>query len=157
MRCLAYLSCAAILVGCAKPDERATTDSAAGAAADVSAAGSSISAADVAGRWSMRATPLQTDSTLTTFQLVASSDTSQWTIIFPNRQPIPVHVVAIAGDSIVARFGPYESVLRKGVTVTTQTVSRLRDGKMVGTFVAGYATVGPDSVLQGRIEGTRAQ
>jgi len=64
-------------------------------------------------------------------------------------------IVDLAGDSIVADAGPYESALRKGVKVTTHSVFRLQDGKLVGTTVAHYATKGADSVLNLRSEGTR--
>ena len=59
------------------------------------------------------------------------------------------------GDSIVADASPYESVLQKGVKVTTHSVFRLQDGKLVGTTVAHYATKGADSVRNLRSEGTR--
>jgi hypothetical protein len=67
-----------------------------------------------------------------------------------------VRILAVGGDSIVMESGPYESVLRKGVQVTTRSVQRLVDGKVVGTTTAHYATSGADSVLQLRTEGTRA-
>ena len=53
-------------------------------------------------------------------------------------KPVPVRVVAVAGDSIVTDAGPYESFVRKGVRVTTRTVSRLESGKLVGTIEARY-------------------
>jgi hypothetical protein len=43
-------------------------------------------------------------------------------------KPVPVRVVAVAGDSIVTDAGPYQSFVRKGVRVTTRTVSRLQSG-----------------------------
>jgi len=43
----------------------------------------------------------------------------------------------------------------QGVQVTTHSVAHLMDGKMMGTFVAHYANAGADSVLRGRIEGTK--
>jgi len=46
-------------------------------------------------------------------------------------------------------------VLRKGVKVTTHSVFRLQDGKLVGTTVARYTTKGADSVRNLRSEGTR--
>ena len=88
--------------------------------------------------------------------MVATADRSGWSINFPNREPIPVRVVAVEGDSIMTEAGPFESVLRKGVQVSTQVVSRLQDGKLVGTTVARYAVSGPDTVARLRFEGTRA-
>jgi hypothetical protein len=74
----------------------------------------------------------------------------------PGRKPVPVRVVAVAGDSIVTEAGPYESVLRKGVQVSTRNVSRLRDGKLVGRIEARYTAKGGDSVAYRSSEGTRA-
>ena len=75
---------------------------------------------------------------------------------FPNRKPVPVRVVAVAGDSTVTEAGPFESFIRKGVQVTTRTVNRLQDGKLVGTIEARYATKAGDSVAHRPTEGTRA-
>jgi hypothetical protein len=74
----------------------------------------------------------------------------------PNRKPIPVRVIAIAGDSIVTEAGPYASFVRKGLMVRTRTINRLQDGKLVGTIEARYAMGGRDSVAYRRMEGTRA-
>jgi hypothetical protein len=115
-----------------------------------------ISLADVAGKWTMRTMPENSDSTLVTYELVAKSDASGWTFSFPKRKPVPVHVEA-SGDSLVTQAGPYESVLRKGIQVTTNSVLRLKDGKLVGTTVAHYATSGPDTVRRLRTEGTRSK
>jgi hypothetical protein len=158
MRRLTFVVCctAVALVGCAKADE-ATTDTAAGTAAAI-AAPTPISLADVAGKWNVRATPESaTDTAVTSYVLTATGDTTGWTIVFPNRpQPVPVRVVAVAGDSIVYQAGPYASVRRRGVQVTTEGVTRLQDGKLVGTAVARYKTTGADSVLRLRLEGTKA-
>lgn len=144
------------LVGCAESDD-ATTDTAAGTAA-ATAAPTTIALADVAGKWNVRAVPESgTDTTPTTYVLTATADTTGWTLAFPNRPtPIPARVVAVAGDSIVLHVGPFESVRRKGLQVTTETVARLRDGQLVGRSVAHYKTAGADSVLRLRTEGTRA-
>jgi hypothetical protein len=95
------------------------------------------------------------DSTLAVFVLNATSDTAGWTITFPKRAPMRAHVI-VAGDSVVTDAGPYPSVLRKGVMVTTHNVSRLQGGKLVGASVAHYATHRADSVSHHPTEGTRA-
>ena len=152
MRRFARFCCTVVLVGCGGAEDQPVTDTAAGDAA--TPAMSSLN--KIAGKWIVRAMPETGDSTLVTYELVATADTSGWTITFPKRKPLPVRVKAVAGDSIVTDVGPYESVLRKDVRVITHSVSRLQDGKLVGTFVAGYSTTGPDSVLRGRLEGRRA-
>ena len=126
------------------------------AAPEAPAAPAPIALADVAGKWSVRSMSEGGDSTLVTYELVASGDTSGWSLNFPKRKPVPMRVVAVAGDSVVAEAGPFESVLRKGIKVTTNSVMRLQDGKLVGTTVAHYATSGADTMRNMRIEGTRA-
>lgn len=119
-------------------------------------AGARISPADVAGRWAMRVMLMSGDSTLVTHELEATAGRDGWMLRFPNRPPIPIRVVAVAGDSIVTEAGPYESVLRgSGIQVTTRGVYRLRNGRLLGTTVAHYATQQPDSVLRVRSVGTR--
>jgi hypothetical protein len=154
MRGLVLLCSAAVIAGCAKSNDRAATDTA--MAATASPAPATISFADVKGKWTMRAMPETGDSTLIQYELNATGDSTGWTTVFPNRAPVPSRVVLVAGDSIVTEMGPYASVLRKGVNVTTHTVYRLLDGKLVGTTVAHYSTSGPDSVRRLRQEGTRA-
>ena len=158
MRRLALFSCctAAAFVACAKSDDAAGgTDTTAGAIAAATTAAQTITLADVAGRWTVRAVPETGDTTAVISQLNASADTSGWTTTLPNRPPTATRVVAVAGDSIVTENGPYESVLRKGVQVTTRSVMRLRDGKLVGYTVARYSTTGADSVLRLRTEAMR--
>jgi hypothetical protein len=147
----ALCCCAAVLAGCAKPEDRPARDTTAVA----SATPAPLSLGDVAGKWNVRATGAAGDSVVG-YQLTATADTSGWTITFPNRKPIPVRVVAVDGDSVVTEAGPYESALRKGVQVRTRNVNRLQDGTLVGTTEARYATTGADSVLRLRSEGKRA-
>jgi hypothetical protein len=160
MRRLTFFCCTALaVVGCARSEDQTTTDTAAGtAAATVAPAPATISLADVAGRWNVRTTPESgPDTSVVTYVLTATSDTTGWTMAFPNRpQPVPIRIVAVAGDSIVYTAGPFPSVRRRGVQVTTEGVARLRDGRLVGNAVAHYRTTSADSVLRVRIEGTKA-
>ena len=154
MRRLTLWCCVAVLVGCEKPKEQPAADTTMAAApAPEPAAPAPISLADVAGKWTMRTMPADADTTLITFELVA--DSTGWVFNFPKRKPVTVKAEA-SGDSILTEAGPYESVLRKGVQVTTTSVMRLVDGKLVGTTTAHYAK-GADSVRSLRVEGTRAQ
>ncbi|MEJ7812107.1 MAG: hypothetical protein WKG32_16965 [Gemmatimonadaceae bacterium] len=159
MRCLAICCCTAALIGCARSgDERAadtvpdTTTS-----AGMVAAPAPISLAAVAGRWNVKVMPAGSDSVMLTQVLTAMADTAGWMMVFPDSKPIPLRIVAVAGDSIVTEAGPYSSVLRKGVRVRTRGVFRLRGETLVGMTVATYEyTPGPDSVFRFRTEGTRA-
>lgn len=112
-----------------------------------------ISLDDVAGTWDMRAVPVSGDTTATVYQLNATPE--GWTFIFTDREPVDV-TVQIEGDNIVADAGPYESVRRPGVMVTTHGVWRLEGDRLVGDVTAHYTTEGADSVLQLNSEGTRA-
>lgn len=120
------------------------------------AAPAPIALADIAGKWAARVMPESGDSTLLSLEMVATGDTSGWMFNFSKRKPVPLRIIAVDGDSIVTEAGPFESMLRKGVQVTSRTVNRLQDGKLVGATTARYATSGPDSVAQLRFEGTRA-
>lgn len=153
MNRFALLCGAALVVGCGEPQDQAMQEEASMEEAPTP----TITLADVAGTWSLRAMPEMGDSTLVTIELVARADPAGWTVTLPDREPIAAQVVSVSGDSVVVDFGPYESALRSGVMVSTRTVTRLDNGRMVGTFVARYETTSPDSVLRGRLEGTRAQ
>ena len=132
-------------------------DATADTTAAPAAAPAPIALADVAGKWTVRLMPENGDTTLAKYELVATGDTSGWVLNFPKRKPIPVRVLTVAGDSIVAEAGPFESILRKGVKVTvSRSVYRLQDGKLVGATTAHYAKSGPDSVANLRFEATRA-
>jgi hypothetical protein len=134
--------------------EQPATDTAATAAPP--AAPTSISLADVAGRWNVEAKGETSDSVLVRYVMNATADTTGWTITFPDRPPVPVRIVAVEGDSIRIAAGPYQSVLRPGTNVTTAGALRLRDGKLVGMTLATYSGGGADSTLRVRVEGTRA-
>ena len=156
MRILALSFCIAVLIGCAKVDQDAATDSAGGATETPAAA--TISLADVAGKWDVTAKPESgTDTTSTKYTLNAMAGTDGWTIVFPNRpQPVAVRVVAVEGDSIVTEAGPFESVRRRGVQVTTRNVLRKDGDRLTGSTRARYQSTGADTVLTLRTDATRA-
>jgi hypothetical protein len=125
------------------------------AATSTTAAPGPLNLADVAGKWNMKAVPMSGDTTPTTYVLTATANTSGWTITFPGRAPVPVKKVSVDGDSIMLSAGPYESVRRKGVQVTTFGVARLQSGQLNGSTTAHYKTKGADSVLVLTVSGTR--
>jgi hypothetical protein len=158
MRRIGTCCCAVVLLACGQGKDNPAMDQAAQPATDSAtmapapAAPAAISLADVKGKWKMKTMAEGSDSTLVEYTLDAGD--AGWTLHFPRRPPVPTKPTA-DGDSIVADAGPYESALRKGVKVTTHSVFRLQDGKLVGMTVAHYATKGADSVLSLRSEGTR--
>jgi hypothetical protein len=149
---------AAALAGCAKKENAAVDTSSAMASSTVSTTSAPpVNLADVSGKWNMRSVPTSgTDTSATTYVLTATNTTSGWTIKFPNRAAVPVRVT-VEADSIVTTSGPYESVRRKGVQVTTNGVMRLQNGSLVGTTTAHYRVKTADSVLVLTTSGTRSQ
>lgn len=151
MRLTALLGCAALLAGCAKAESPPVADT---MAMSEPAPAAAMSVASVAGMWNVRVLGETGDSTLTTYVL-NTSDSSAWTLTFPNRDPIPLRITGVSGDSIMTESGPFESNLRRGVQVRTSVVWRMEGGKLMGYTVARYATTGADSVVNLRSEGTR--
>ena len=141
----------AAFAGFASPADRANN----APAVESTPAKNPLALSDVAGRWKMRAENARGDS-LTVYELTATSDTTGWTITFPNRPPLPLQIITVAGDSIVTETGPYPSVLRQTVAVRSlRSVNRLEGDMLVGNFVARYETTRADSILYGVHRGTR--
>ena|SRR5437764_1341114 len=157
---IALCSCAAVLAGCAKKENAAIDTSSAMASSTASTTSTStagtVNLADVAGKWNMKAVPMSGDTTPTTYVLTATSNTDGWTITFPGRAPIPTKVT-VDGDSIMLSAGPYPSVRRKGVQVTTFSVARLQSGRLNGSTTAHYRVKSADSVLVLKTSGDRAK
>jgi hypothetical protein len=160
---LAIYCCTAVaVVGCAKSDTK-TADSAAGAIAPppaaapaaVAPAPAAIVLADLAGKWNVVAIPESGDTTPTKFVLQIAATPDGWTQTYQNGLVVKPTIV-VAGDSITSDAGPYSSVRRKGVKVTTHGVMRKQGDKLVGTSTAHYQVKGADSVLTLRTEATRA-
>jgi hypothetical protein len=146
MRIPTLLCCLALMVGCTPAEEQPPAET---------PAPPTVSLAELAGTWTVTTMAESSDSVLITYELNATATSDGWTSTLPGRDPMPVRVVLVDGDSVVAEAGPFESALRPGVMVTTQTVARLQGGMLTGTLVARYATAGADSVVRGRIQGTR--
>ena len=108
-----------------------------------------------AGNWTVTSMPEDRDTVLVTYDLVATNDQSGWTTTLPGRETQPLRIVSISGDSVVSELGPFESVLRPNVMVTTHTTLRPEGDRLVGTTIARYATTGADSVTILRVQATR--
>src|SRR3989304_3945932 len=66
-----------------------------------------------------------------------------------------IQSMAEGSDSVVTHAGPFQSVLRPGVTVSTEGAMRLVNGQLEGWSVAHYQGAGADSVLRIRQRGAR--
>ena len=140
-----------LVLGCQREASQEATEE---QAADTVAGAATISLADVAGTWDVRSVPeTGADTTATVYQIQATADT--WTLLLPDRDPIE-GAVTTSGDSIIVEAGPFESVRRAGVMVSTHSAFRLEGDRLVGTTVAHYVTSDADSVLRLHTEGTRA-
>jgi hypothetical protein len=156
---IALCCCAAVLAGCAKKDQAAVDTTAMSSSSTTTSttpvAPTPINLADVAGKWDVRAVPASGDTTPTTYVLTATGTTDGWTLAFPGRKAtVPMRVTTDA-DSIIVAAGPYASVRRKGVQVTTNTSLHLQNGDLVGTSTAHYNVKTADSVLTLNTTGTR--
>lgn len=149
MRRITLLCSAAVLIACAKTETPPADTGMAAAPApapEAAPAAAPISLRDVAGKYAVTGKYEGTDTTVVSYELNATGDTTGWTITFPNRKPIPQRIVTVSGDSIVVEAGPFASAIRSGVQVSTHTVYRLENGKLVGRTVARYETKGADTV-----------
>lgn len=149
MRKTFLILAAVTAVGCARGEEEIVADSPAAAAMPAP-----LSFTDFAGRWSIQLLGEMSDSVLATYELNATADGSSWTLTPTGREPIPVRA-AVESDSLLIDAGPYKTSTPANVDVTTNGVGRLEGGMLVGTFVSQYALTGGDSVVRGRLRGTR--
>jgi hypothetical protein len=111
---------------------------------------SAQSLAAVVGTW--RGQAFVRDTAVTALTLVATADGKRWTLAYGAGTPIPTRVLATGGDSIVTESGPYASVSRKGQTVVTRVVWRLRGDTLSGDFAANYSVSG---ITRGRMVAVR--
>jgi hypothetical protein len=121
----------------------------------VTTAAAAISPADVAGTWDVEVTNVAGDSVLTTYTLQATDSWSGWTMTFQNGQTVELRITEAGGDSLIVEGGPYPSVLRPGVQVSTRTVMRVNGQQMHGAGMATYQLEGGASELPLRYTGSR--
>ena len=155
MRRLAAVLCFG-LIACAN-DASDDAEIAADSTPPAPAAPTAISAADVQGTWNVEVMPMDRDTVVSTYVLQATGD-KEWTITFPGREPMVMHVTGIAGDSITTHVPPFPSSVRADKAQTEAFgVSRLQNGELVGSVVAHYKVTTPDSVSTLRTRGRRVQ
>ncbi|MFN2400083.1 MAG: hypothetical protein ABR543_15795 [Gemmatimonadaceae bacterium] len=116
-----------------------------------------ITLASVAGTWNFNVMGQSSDSVVATNVATFTEDPAGWSFRFPGGPAIPIRNVTVAGDSITYESGPFASAVRKGMQVSNRVAMTLRDGNLVGNVIARYQTTRPDSVMQFRLTGTRAQ
>jgi hypothetical protein len=154
----AVASSVLLLAACAKKEAPKDTTAAmapAPAAAPAPAPAPTVALADLAGKWKIVTRPASgTDSASTTATIVATADTSGWTLDLPSGQKVPLQV-KVSADTVLTKSAVYPSMRRKGKKVWTEAALRLENGKLTGTTVAHYEKSGADSVLTLTTEGTK--
>jgi hypothetical protein len=104
------------------------------------------------GVWEGRSTVPPRDSVIAIYTLTVTADASGVRMKLPDRDPQTPRLVAAGGDSVVTETGPYDSVARPGLKVTTRTISHFRGDSLFGSFEARYSD---GSVTSGRTSGKR--
>lgn len=141
--------CALLATACAEDAEMDDMEMEGMEEADMSAS----ALADYAGTWDAVAI-LESGDTVE-YSMTATADTTGWMIDLPDREPMPLRVVSVAGDSVVTEVGPYQSILREGVMVTTRSVTRLQGDAMMGTLEARYQGGEGETVVRGQVTAHR--
>lgn len=150
MRFTVSLGLAALLfAGCAKQDNPPAADT----AAMSGTAGASV-LANMAGMWNVNVMREGSDSVAAT-HVLNTTDTAAWSFTFPNREPIPMRITGMSGDTVLAEAGPFASAVRPGVQTSNTIRTWLEGDKIVSRVRARYEVAGPDTVIMFRTEGTR--
>jgi hypothetical protein len=144
MRSISLLLAVAIVAACAPKEEPPTAEPAPPAAPYAAYAGTWSTSSMVEG------TP---DPVIGSMTVMADGVGS--TMSLPDRPNIPI-TVAMSGDSLVVTTAEYESVLRKGVMVTTRVASVMDGATMKGSLEATYKTPNGPLVVKGTSESKRA-
>lgn len=151
MRIAALLGCAVLTAACTAKESAPPVDT---TAAAVPAGPPPVALAHLAGIWNVTARPEGKDSVATTY-ILNNTDTTDWTFQFPTGKPIHQRVTAIHGDTVLLETDWFDSDVRKGLKVRTNSAVMEVDGKLIGRTTAHYQTTGPDTVRIYVTEGIR--
>ena len=110
--------------------------------------------ATYAGNWSTSAMITGTKDPVPTTMMI-TADGMGSTMSLKDRPNVPI-TVSMSGDSLVVTSAEYESVLRKGVMVSTRVASVMEGDMMKGNVEATYTTPKGPEVVKGTSESKRA-
>lgn len=144
MRSISLLLAVALLAACAPKEEQPAAEVAPPAAPYAAYEGAWNSTSTVEG------TPDPVAGTMT-----VTADGVGSTMSLPDRPNIPI-TLSMSGDSLVVTTAEYESVLRKGVMVTTRVASVMDGAVLKGSLEATYQTPNGPLVVKGTSESKRA-
>ncbi len=143
----------AALTACGGTKEAATDSAAAAPVASAEpAAPAAKTVADFAGTWQMTSN-VQGAAKPVSSTLVSGTGNS-WTLTLEGRPAMQVQM-SMSGDSLITQSPEYESVLRKGVKVTTRTAVVMSGETITGNMEAVYRTPKGEERVPGTITGTR--
>jgi hypothetical protein len=114
---------------------------------------------DFVGTWQGTIMPEGSDSVVAHIELLATTRDDGWSFTVENAAnpaqstTTPARVASVGGDSVVVMAGPFASVLRDNEPVSTHTIYRLQNGRLVGVMHATYERTGEMIML--RSEATR--
>jgi len=151
MRIAALIGCAVLAVACTKKEAPPAVDTTAAAAVSGPAP---VAQAHLAGVWNVTVKPEGKDSIITTYVL-NNTDTTDWMFAFPKGKPVHEKVTAIHGDTVLLETDWFDSDVRKGLKVRTNSSVWMQDGKLMGKTTGHYQTTGPDTVRVFDTEGVR--
>lgn len=152
---VALLLVVPIMLACTKKEQPAADTSAAVAPAPAPVAPAPAAPVNYAGTWKVNVMPADKDTVLLTYTIQMTADKTGWKLMLPGRPTMTPTVTSMDNDSAVVENGPYKSVLRKNVSVTTHTSMHVEGDKVTGTTIAHYTSKGADSVANLRLSGTR--
>lgn len=144
MRNFSWLLAAALIAACTPAKE----------AEPVAEAPPAPTIAHFAGTWNSTATLTGVANPVSSSMTVTADGVGS-TITMEGRIGVPV-TISMMGDSLVAVSAEYESILRKGVMVSTRTAAVIEGGMMKGSLVATYKSATGPEVVTGTIESHRA-
>lgn len=150
MRFTALLGCVVLVAACSTKETPPADTTAAAPAAPPA-----MSLESVAGIWNVNVMPPDRDTVLTSY-ILNTTDTAAWSFQFTNRTDvIPMRVTGMSGDTILTTAGPFESALRRGQQVSTNSKVWIQDGMLMSLVDAHYEGTPADSIVKLRAHGTR--
>jgi len=157
MRFTALLGCVVLLAGCMKKEEAPAADTTTTAAAPAPAAPAApMSMASMSGKWHVNVKLASKDTVVTSYVLDAT-DSTKWSLRFDKggTGDVAMTVTGRSGDTVMTTTDWFDSNVRKGMKVKTDSKTWMQDGKLMGSVIAHYKTTKPDSVLNLVTEGVK--
>jgi len=133
-RQLAVVAAIAVLAGCMKKETPAA-DSA--ATATPAPAAPALTTADLAGTWEATGMPMNKDTVVVKFTMTNTADSSH--IVFASGEKVNAAAGTVSGDSIITPAITFKSQIRKGLTVTSNSVWRKNGDQLVGITHSKYS------------------